>query len=281
MKLESLRPAKGSVKANDRVGRGHGSGGGGTAKRGHKGAKSRSGYSQKRGFEGGQMPLQRRVPKFGFKNINRVEYKAINLDTIQALFDKTGINNIDLGVLYNNGLTSKSDLVKILGRGELSAVVNLRANAFSTTAIAAIEKAGGSATVDATFNKEVSAQAIKTPVIKVKSVAVAEEVVVVSEEVVAEAKPKKAKTVAEGDDLKLIEGVGPKIADLLINAGVITFADLAATPAEKVKEILEAAGSKYTMHDPTTWAAQAELARDGKFDELKELQDKLNGGKAE
>jgi large subunit ribosomal protein L15 len=278
MKLESLRPAKGSVKANDRVGRGHGSGGGGTAKRGHKGAKSRSGYSQKRGFEGGQMPLQRRVPKFGFKNINRVEYKAINLDTIQALFDKTGINNIDLGVLYNNGLTSKSDLVKILGRGELSAVVNLRANAFSTSAIAAIEKAGGSATVDATFNKEASAQVAKAPVTKV---AVVEEVSAVAEEVVAEAKPKKAKKVAEGDDLKLIEGVGPKIADLLINAGVITFADLAATPAEKVKEILEAAGSKFTMHDPTTWAAQAELARDGKFDELKELQDKLNGGKAE
>lgn len=153
MKLESLKPAKGSVKANDRVGRGHGSGGGGTAKRGHKGAKSRSGYSQKRGFEGGQMPLQRRVPKFGFKNINRVEYKAINLDTIQALFDKTGITNIDLGVLYNNGLMSKSDLVKVLGRGELTAAVNIRVNGFSATAIAAIEKVGGTATVDATFNR--------------------------------------------------------------------------------------------------------------------------------
>jgi large subunit ribosomal protein L15 len=270
MKLQSLQPAKGSVKANDRVGRGHGSGGGGTAKRGHKGAKSRSGYSQKRGFEGGQMPLQRRVPKFGFKNINRVEYKAINLDTIQALFDKTGISNIDLGVLYNNGLTSKSDLVKILGRGELSAVVNLRANAFSTSAIAAIEKAGGSATVDSTFNK-VSSVSVVNPV----------EVVASTEEVIAEAKPKKAKKVAEGDDLKLIEGVGPKIADLLINAGVITFADLAAIPAEKVKEILDAAGSKFAMHDPTTWASQAELARDGKWDELKELQDKLNAGKAE
>jgi large subunit ribosomal protein L15 len=281
MKLESLRPAKGSVKANDRVGRGHGSGGGGTAKRGHKGAKSRSGYSQKRGFEGGQMPLQRRVPKFGFKNINRVEYKAINLDTIQALFDKTGINNIDLGVLYNNGLTSKSDLVKILGRGELTAKVNLRANGFSTSAIAAIEKVGGTATVDATFNKDSSVQAVKTPVAQAKAVAIVEEIAVIAEEVVAETKPKKAKKVAEGDDLKLIEGVGPKIADLLINAGVITFADLAATPAEKVKEILDAAGSKFAMHDPTTWASQAELARDGKWDELKELQDKLNAGKAE
>lgn len=261
MKLESLKPNKGSVKANDRVGRGHGSGGGGTAKRGHKGAKSRSGYSQKRGFEGGQMPLQRRVPKFGFKNINRVEYKAINLDTIQALFDKTGITNIDLGVLYNNGLMSKSDLIKVLGRGELTATVNLRANAFSASAIAAIEKAGGSATVDAVLNREVTEQ-------------------LVAETVVAE-KPVKAKKKTEGDDLKLIEGVGPKIADLLINAGIVTFADLAATSAEKVSEILSAAGSNFATHNPTTWADQASLARDGKFDELKELQDKLNGGKAE
>lgn len=264
MKLESLKPNKGSVKANDRVGRGHGSGGGGTAKRGHKGAKSRSGYSQKRGFEGGQMPLQRRVPKFGFKNINRVEYKAINLDTIQALFDKTGISNIDLGVMYNNGLISKSDLVKVLGRGELTATVNLRANAFSASAIAAIEKVGGSATVDATLNRD-AATAVEQPV---------------AEAVVAE-KPAKAKKKVEGDDLKLIEGVGPKIADLLINAGIVTFADLAATSAEKVTEILSAAGSNFATHNPTTWADQAALARDGKFDELKELQDRLNGGKAE
>ncbi|CAH0994506.1 hypothetical protein EMA8858_00616 [Emticicia aquatica] len=263
MKLESLKPAKGSVKANDRVGRGHGSGGGGTAKRGHKGAKSRSGYSQKRGFEGGQMPLQRRVPKFGFKNINRVEYKAINLDTIQALFDKTGISNIDLGVLYNNGLIAKSDLVKVLGRGELSASVNLRANAFSASAIAAIEKVGGTATVDATLNRES---------------AVVEATVT---EAVVEAKPKSAKKKVEGDDLKLIEGIGPKIADLLINAGIVTFADLAATTAQKVSEILDAAGPKFAMHTPTTWPAQAELARDGKWNELKELQDKLNAGKAE
>ena len=264
MKLESLKPNKGSVKANDRVGRGHGSGGGGTAKRGHKGAKSRSGYSQKRGFEGGQMPLQRRVPKFGFKNINRVEYKAINLDTIQALFDKTGISNIDLGVMYNNGLISKSDLVKVLGRGELTATVNLRANAFSASAIAAIEKVGGSATVDATLNREISAAVEFT----------------VAEAVVAE-KPAKAKKKVGGDDLKLIEGVGLKIADLLINAGIITFADLAATSAEKVSEILSAAGSNFASHNPATWSDQATLARDGKWDELKELQDRLNGGKAE
>jgi large subunit ribosomal protein L15 len=278
MKLSSLQPAKGSVKVNDRVGRGHGSGGGGTAKRGHKGAKSRSGYSQKRGFEGGQMPLQRRVPKFGFKNINRVEYKAINLDTIQALFNKTGVKSIDLGFLYNNGLTQKSDLVKILGRGELTAAVDLRANAFSASAIAAIEKAGGSATVDATFNPEASAAVVKTA--KPAEKLVAQEVV--AKPAVAEEKPKKAsKKSAEGDDLKIIEGIGPKIADLLINEGIVSFADLAATPAERVKEILDAAGSSYAMHDPTTWAQQAELARDGKLDELKELQDKLNAGRAE
>jgi large subunit ribosomal protein L15 len=276
MKLSSLQPAKGSVKVNDRVGRGHGSGGGGTAKRGHKGAKSRSGYSQKRGFEGGQMPLQRRVPKFGFKNINRVEYKAINLDTIQALFDKTGANSMDLGFLYNNGLTQKSDRVKILGRGELTAAVNLKANAFSESAIAAIEKAGGSATVDATFDPSASAGAVKAA--KPAEKLVAQEVVAAP---VAEAKPKKAKKTAEGDDLKIIEGIGPKIADLLINEGIVSFADLAATPAERVKEILDAAGSSYAMHDPTTWAQQAELARDGKMDELKELQDKLNAGRAE
>lgn len=146
--LESLKPASGSVRNNTRLGRGQGSGGGGTAKRGHKGAKSRSGYSQKRGFEGGQMPLQRRVPKFGFKNINRVEYKAINLDTIQALVDKTGVKVIDISVLYNNGLIAKTDLVKILGRGEITAAVEVKINAFSKTAVEAIEKAGGKASVD-------------------------------------------------------------------------------------------------------------------------------------
>jgi len=146
--LETLKPAEGSVRNNTRLGRGQGSGGGGTAKRGHKGAKSRSGYSQKRGFEGGQMPLQRRVPKFGFKNINRVEYKAINLDTIQALVDKTGVKVIDISVLYNNGLIAKTDLVKILGRGEITAAVEIKINAFSKTAVEAIEKAGGKASVD-------------------------------------------------------------------------------------------------------------------------------------
>lgn len=273
MKLSSLKPAKGSVKVNDRLGRGHGSGGGGTAKRGHKGAKSRSGYSQKRGFEGGQMPLQRRVPKFGFKNINRVEYKAINLDTIQALVENTGVKTIDLGVLYNNGLIGKSDLVKVLGRGEIKVAIELKAHAFSASAKEAIEKAGGTATVDNTFDPAASAD------IKAVKVAapVAEAVVAPAEE----AKPKRAKKAAEGDDLKIIEGIGPKIADLLVSAGIVSFADLAAASVDKVKEILEAAGSRYAMHDPTTWAQQAELARDGKWDELKELQEKLNGGKAE
>lgn len=277
MKLSSLKPAKGAVKVNDRLGRGHGSGGGGTAKRGHKGAKSRSGYSQKRGFEGGQMPLQRRVPKFGFKNINRVEYKAINLDTIQALVENTGAKTIDLGVLYNNGLIGKSDLVKVLGRGEIKVAVELKAHAFSASAKEAIEKAGGSATVDSTFAPAASADVKAVKTVKATAPVAVEAVAAPAEE----AKPKRAKKVAEGDDLKVIEGIGPKIADLLVSAGIVSFADLAAASADKVKEILEAAGSRYSMHDPTTWAQQAELARDGKWDELKELQEKLNGGKAE
>lgn len=146
MKLESLKPAQGSVKNNTRLGRGQGSGGGGTAKRGHKGAKSRSGYSQKRGFEGGQMPLQRRVPKFGFKNINRVEYKPINLDTIQALYEKTNEANITIDFLKENGLVGKSDVVKVLGRGEFTAKVNITVHAFSKSAVDAIVKAGGTTT---------------------------------------------------------------------------------------------------------------------------------------
>ena len=125
MNLNNLRPAKGAVKADKRIGRGHGSGGGGTATRGHKGAKSRSGYSKKVGFEGGQMPLQRRVPKFGFKNINRVEYKAINLDAIQALVERKNVTEITLDVLRDNGLVSRNDLVKILGRGELKSKVTV------------------------------------------------------------------------------------------------------------------------------------------------------------
>jgi large subunit ribosomal protein L15 len=143
MNLNNLTPAKGSVKADKRIGRGHGSGGGGTATRGHKGAKSRSGYSTKIGFEGGQMPLQRRVPKFGFKNINRVEYKAINLDAIQSLAERKNITDITPEVLRENGLISRNDLVKILGRGELKAKVNVTAHKFSTSAKSGIEAQGG------------------------------------------------------------------------------------------------------------------------------------------
>ncbi|MGL4598465.1 MAG: 50S ribosomal protein L15 [Bacteroidia bacterium] len=146
MNLSSLNPAKGSVK-NDkkRLGRGQGSGKGGTSTKGHKGAQSRSGYSAKRGFEGGQMPLQRRVPKFGFTNINRVEYKGINLDVIQQIAEKKKITTIDLAVLVSNGLVSKNDRVKILGRGELTSKVDVKVHAFSASAKQAIEAKGGTA----------------------------------------------------------------------------------------------------------------------------------------
>lgn len=146
MKLSGLKPANGSVKNNYRRGRGQGSGGGGTATRGHKGAQSRSGYSSKRGFEGGQMPLQRRIPKFGFKNINRIEYHGINLDSIQKLVEKTKISEITPDILIKNGMASKNDLVKILGRGELKAKVDIKAHAFTSSAKKAIEEKGGSVT---------------------------------------------------------------------------------------------------------------------------------------
>jgi large subunit ribosomal protein L15 len=146
MNLHTLTPAKGSVKTNKRLGRGQGSGKGGTSTRGHKGAQSRSGYSAKKGFEGGQMPLQRRVPKFGFKNFNRVEYKGINLDSIQQLSEKLKATNITVDVLVSNGLAQKRDLIKILGRGEVKSKLEVSAHAFSATAKAAIESKGGSAT---------------------------------------------------------------------------------------------------------------------------------------
>jgi len=147
MELGNIKPAKGSVKtANKRLGRGQGSGSGGTASRGHKGAKSRSGYSKKIGFEGGQMPLQRRVPKFGFKNINRKSYTGINLDTLQALVDAKKIKKeVTLDQLVDMRLAGKNDLVKILGRGELSAALKITAHKFTATAKSAIEAAGGEA----------------------------------------------------------------------------------------------------------------------------------------
>ncbi len=143
MKLHTLKANEGSTKDRKRLGRGQGSGRGGTATRGHKGAKSRSGYSRKFGFEGGQMPLQRRIPKFGFKNPNRKEYKAINLDTIQGLADSSKEKTITVELLIANGLVGKRDLVKVLGRGALTAKVEVSAHAFSATALESIEKAGG------------------------------------------------------------------------------------------------------------------------------------------
>jgi len=146
MELNNLKPAKGSVKSGKRIGRGEGSGKGGTATRGHKGQKSRSGYSRKVGFEGGQMPLQRRVPKFGFKNINRKEYQGVNLDTLQQLVDDGKIKDtVSLEILMQNGLVGKNDLVKILGRGELKAKLNISVHKFTASAKTAIEKAGGEA----------------------------------------------------------------------------------------------------------------------------------------
>ena len=148
MELHNLKPAKGSVKKGKRIGRGEGSKRGGTATRGHKGQKSRSGYSKKIGFEGGQQPLQRRVPKFGFTNPNRVEYQGVNLDRLQELVDNKKIKTkVDKQTLVDNGLAKKKDLVKILGRGELKAKLDITAHAFSISAKAAIEKAGGSATL--------------------------------------------------------------------------------------------------------------------------------------
>lgn len=143
MNLNNLQPATGSTHSQDRRGRGQGSGGGGTAKRGHKGAKSRSGYSKKVGFEGGQMPLQRVVPKSGFKNINRVEYKGINLDILQNLAEKANLTVINKETLVAAGMASKNDRIKILGNGTLSVKLDVKANAFSKSAKEAIEKLQG------------------------------------------------------------------------------------------------------------------------------------------
>jgi ribosomal protein L15, bacterial/organelle len=144
MNLSNLKPAEGSVKTRKRIGRGPGSGLGGTSTRGHKGQKSRSGYSKKIGFEGGQMPIQRRLPKFGFKNINRVEYKAINLDTIQQLADSQQLTKIGIEELRNAGFISSKQLVKILAKGTVTSALEITAHAFSKTAEEAITKAGGS-----------------------------------------------------------------------------------------------------------------------------------------
>jgi len=143
MDLSNLKPAEGSVKNKKRIGRGQGSGRGGTATKGHKGAQSRSGYKRKIGFEGGQMPLYRRVPKFGFKNINRKEFRGINVEVLQELAEKKNITTINKEVLIENGLANKNDLIKILGMGELKAKLEVTANGFTKTAQAAIEAQGG------------------------------------------------------------------------------------------------------------------------------------------
>ena len=146
MKLHTLKPASGSTKTNKRLGRGQGSGGS-TAGRGHKGAQSRSGYHKKFGFEGGQMPLQRRVPKFGFKNNNKIYFKPINLDALEELAKKTNSNSLNVQLMRDNGIVGKNDLVKILGRGELKSKLSVEAHAFSETATKAIETAGGNVTI--------------------------------------------------------------------------------------------------------------------------------------
>lgn len=147
MNLHNITPASGSTHREKRIGRGQGSGHGGTSTRGHKGAQSRSGYSRKRGFEGGQMPLHRRLPKFGFTNINKVVFKAINLETIELLAAKTKLTTIGIEELHASGLISKNDIVKILGNGALTVKIALTAHGFSKSAIAAIEANGGSATI--------------------------------------------------------------------------------------------------------------------------------------
>lgn len=147
MNLHTLKPAENATHNSKRVGRGQGSGKGGTSTRGHKGAQSRSGYSRKIGFEGGQMPIYRILPKRGFKNINRVEYSAVNLSTLQTLVEKTNAAEITLELLRKHGLVSKNDLVKVLGRGELKAALTVNAHAFSKSAQEAIEKLGGKAVV--------------------------------------------------------------------------------------------------------------------------------------
>lgn len=145
MELSNIKPAKGSTHHQKRIGRGQGSGHGGTSTRGHKGAKSRSGYSSKVGFEGGQMPLQRRLPKFGFKNRFRVEYKAINVSVLQSIAEKQGISTINVQTLIDSGYVSKNDLVKVLGNGKLTAKLDVSAHAFSQKAIELIEAAKGTA----------------------------------------------------------------------------------------------------------------------------------------
>lgn len=199
MDLSNLQPAEGATKQRKRVGRGQGSGRGGTSTRGHNGAKSRSGYSRKIGFEGGQMPLQKRVPKFGFTNINRKEFKGVNLDTLQFLADTKKVKAITKEVLVENGLVSKKDLVKILGRGELKAKLDVTVDSFSASAIAAIEKAGGKVTALYVPKKTSSQEETKPKKAEAKKVEVVEKEEVKPEAVEKpkEDKPKKTEAKAK------------------------------------------------------------------------------------
>lgn len=187
MDLSNLQPAEGATKQRKRVGRGQGSGRGGTSTRGHNGAKSRSGYSRKIGFEGGQMPLQKRVPKFGFTNINRKEFKGVNLDTLQFLVDTKKVKAITKEVLLENGIISRNDKVKILGRGELKAKLDVTVDQFSASALAAIEKVGGKATA-LYVPKKVKVQEEEEVEVKVKKKAATK-----TEEKVDELKAEKLK----------------------------------------------------------------------------------------
>ena len=176
MDLHSLKPANGATKKTKRIGRGQGSGKGGTSTRGHKGAQSRSGYSRKLGFEGGQMPIYRLVPKRGFKNINRIEYSAINLSTLQYLTEKLNLSEINIDILISNGLAKKKDLIKVLGKGELKQKLNVSAHAFSATAKEAIEKLGGTVTILRTPKTEtLEPEAKKVKPVKEKSASVVED----------------------------------------------------------------------------------------------------------
>ena len=218
MDLSNLQPAEGATKQRKRVGRGQGSGRGGTSTRGHNGAKSRSGYSRKIGFEGGQMPLQRRVPKFGFTNINRKEFKGVNLDTLQFLVDTKKVKAITKEVLVDNGIVSKNNLVKILGRGELKAKLDVTADQFSASAKSAIEKAGGKVTAliepkpKKEFKPKKKKTVQKTEEANTKEEAVEEVKAEITEEVV-EAKTENAATEQVEPEVKPEEASPEEKAD--------------------------------------------------------------------
>lgn len=203
MDLSKLTPAEGATKQRKRIGRGQGSGRGGTSTRGHKGAKSRSGYSRKIGFEGGQMPLQKRVPKFGFTNNNRVEFKGVNLDTLQFLVDTKKVKEITKEVLLANGIISRNDLVKVLGRGELTAKISVTVDQFSASAKAAIEKAGGTANATYVSRKEFLKGAASTEAAPKKEAKVEAPKAAAKEEKAEKATPKtKKEEKPKADDSK-------------------------------------------------------------------------------